>query len=74
MLVEDLEDELGIEFSDRDQDTVAGVVLSELGRRPRVGDRVEIPPLALEVLEVEGNRITTLQLEVEATPEVDLDR
>ena len=42
MLVVDLEDELGIEFSDRDEDTIAGVVLSELGRRPRVGDRVEV--------------------------------
>lgn len=62
MLVVDLEDELGIEFSDRDEDTIAGVVLSELGRRPRVGDRVEIGPIRLEVLEVQGNRIRTLRL------------
>jgi len=67
MLVLDLEDELGLEVSDRDEDTLAGVVLSELGRRPRVGDRVEVGPLKLEILEVQGNRIRSLRLEI-ATP------
>lgn len=62
MLVMDLEDELKMEFSDRDEDTVAGLVLSELGRRPRVGDRVEIAGLRLEVLEVQGHRIRSLRL------------
>ena len=38
MLVEDLEDELDLELSERDEDTIGGVVLSELGRRGRVGD------------------------------------
>jgi CBS domain containing-hemolysin-like protein len=66
MLVVDLESELGLEVSDRDEDTVGGVVLSELGRRPRVGDRVAVGPLALEVLEVQGNRIRTLRLAVAA--------
>ena len=64
MLVVDLESELGLEVSDRDEDTVGGVVLSEIGRRPRVGDRVAVGPLALEVLEVQGNRIRTLRLAV----------
>lgn len=62
MLVMDLEDELGLELSDRDEDTVAGLVLSELGRRPRVGDRVAVADLAFEVLEVQGNRIRTVRL------------
>jgi CBS domain containing-hemolysin-like protein len=62
MLVVDLEDELGLEFSDRDEDTVAGVVLSELGRRPRVGDRVQVAGFRFEVLEVQGNRIKSLRL------------
>jgi CBS domain containing-hemolysin-like protein len=64
MLVVDLEDELGIEFSERDEDTIAGAVLSELGRRPRVGDKVTIGPLQLEILEVERNRIKSLHVEV----------
>jgi CBS domain containing-hemolysin-like protein len=62
MLVLDLEDELGLELSDRDEDTVAGLVLAELGRRPRVGDRVEVAACKLEVIEVQGNRIRTVRL------------
>jgi CBS domain containing-hemolysin-like protein len=65
MLVVDLEDELGLEFSERDEDTIGGVVLSELGRKPRVGDRAVLGPLQLEVLEVQGPRIRTLRLQVE---------
>jgi len=68
MLVEDLESALDLQFSDRDEDTVGGVVLSEIGRRPAEGDRVELPPLTLEVLEVTGNRIQTLQVTVQPPP------
>jgi CBS domain containing-hemolysin-like protein len=64
MLVEDLEDELDIELSDRDEDTIGGVVLSELGRTPTVGDRIELGPVALEVLDVDNNRIKDLRLTV----------
>ena len=49
MLVEDLEEALGVEFSERDEDTIGGVVLSELGRNPAVGDRVELGPVTIEV-------------------------
>jgi len=66
MLILDLEDELGIEISDRDEDSIGGVVLSELGRRPRVGDRVTVGPLSLEVVEVSGNRVQALKMAVEA--------
>jgi CBS domain containing-hemolysin-like protein len=68
MLVEDLEDALKIEFSDRDEDTIGGVVLSELGRRPRVGDVVEVGALRMRVADAELNRIKTLELEVRETP------
>lgn len=61
-LVEDLESALDVEFSDRDEDTVAGVVLSELGRRPASGDAVRLGPLELEVSEVRGNRILSLKV------------
>ena len=66
MLVDELETALGVEFSDRDEDTIAGVVLSEIGRSPEVGDRAELPPLELEVTQVEGNRIRELEVEVRA--------
>jgi CBS domain containing-hemolysin-like protein len=68
MLVADLEDEIGIDFSNRDEDTIGGVALSELGQRPRVGDRVHLGPLQLDVLEVERNRIKTLRVTVTPAP------
>jgi CBS domain containing-hemolysin-like protein len=64
MLIEDLEDEMGIELSDRDEDTVGGLVLSELGRNPAVGDRVELGPVVIEVLEVHLNRVNTVRITV----------
>lgn len=65
MLVEEVEEALELEFSDRDEDTIGGVVLSELGRRPIAGDRVELGPLLLEVQEVQRNRIRTLRATVQ---------
>jgi CBS domain containing-hemolysin-like protein len=44
------------------------VVLSELGRRPRVGDRAEVGRLKLEILEVQGHRIRTLRITVAPSP------
>ena len=64
MLVDELEQALGVEFSERDEDTIGGVVLSEIGRSPEVGDRAELPPLKLEVQRIEGNRIQELLVEV----------
>jgi CBS domain containing-hemolysin-like protein len=68
MLVEDLETALAVEFSERDEDTVGGVVLSELGRSARPGDVVKLPPLVLVVSEVVGNRIRSLRVTVESDP------
>lgn len=64
MLIEDLETALGIEISDRDEDTIGGVVLSELGRNPAVGDRVEVGPLTIEVQEVQLNRVNTVRVTI----------
>lgn len=66
MLVADFEDLVELELSDRDEDTIAGVVLSELGRRPQEGDRVTLGDLSLEILKVSGNRI--LSVRATATP------
>ena len=64
MLVQDLEEALGVELSERDEDTIGGVVLSELGRNPAVGDRVELGPVTIEVLEVQLNRVATVRINV----------
>jgi magnesium and cobalt exporter, CNNM family len=62
MLVEDLEDALKIELSDRDEDTIGGVVLSELGRQAEVGDKVDLGPVTLEVTDVQRNRIQAVKV------------
>jgi CBS domain containing-hemolysin-like protein len=65
MLVEELEEALGLELSDRDEDTIGGVVFSELGRNPVVGDRVELGPILLEVTEMQRNRVRTLRVTIQ---------
>src|SRR5215218_6358428 len=43
-------------------ETVAGYVLAELGRLPRVGDSIEVEGRTLTVLELDGRRIARLQV------------
>ncbi len=64
MLIEDLEHEMHIELSDRDEDTIGGLVLSELGRNPAVGDRIKLGPVIIEVQEVHLNRVNTVRITV----------
>lgn len=64
MLVVELETALGVEFSERDEDTVGGVVLSELGGRPEKGAEVRLGPLNIEVREVQHNRVQTVRVTV----------
>jgi CBS domain containing-hemolysin-like protein len=71
MLIQDLEDELGIEVSHLNEDTIAGVVLSSLGSQPRLGDEATIGPLTLKVVEIDGNRIQTLRVRVATDSEDD---
>lgn len=60
--VHDLID-LGIEVHERDQTTVAGLVLSRLARLPRtVGDTVDIGDWTFEVTGVSGRRITEVSI------------
>ena len=47
-----------------DEDTIGGVVLSELGRNPAVGDCVPLGPVMIEVLEVQLNRVATVRITV----------
>jgi CBS domain containing-hemolysin-like protein len=68
MLVEDLEAELEMELSERDEDTIGGVVLSELGRTPAVGDKVSLGPVEIEVIEVHLNRASTVRVTVPPEP------
>lgn len=66
MLVMDLEEAISLEFSDRDEDTIGGLVLSELGRSPRTGDEVTVGHARFKVMEVSRRRIHTLEVRVQA--------
>jgi putative hemolysin len=61
--IDDFNEEFGQELDQDDFHTMAGFVFGHLGRAPAIGDRVEVPGLVLEVLEVEGTRIERLQVE-----------
>jgi putative hemolysin len=67
--LEDFTDETGIPLEDGDYETVAGFVISRLGRIPVAGDAVEVDGAVLEVTEVAGHRITKITLRPFAQPE-----
>lgn len=54
--VDKLTELFGVEFGERDFDTVGGLVVSELGRVPRQGETFEFRGLRIEVLEVDRRR------------------
>ncbi len=60
--VADLEDRLGIDLDDRDEDTVGGIVMAEIGRLPKPGDVTRVGPVEVEVLDVDGARIRRLRV------------
>lgn len=62
VLIRDVEKAIGVELTDRDEDTVGGVVLAELGRRPKKGDRVELSGVTLEAVEVVGAHVALLRV------------
>lgn len=55
-------DESGVTIPDGPYSTIAGFVLSELGRIPAVGESVTWGPHTFTVLSMEGRRITELEL------------
>jgi putative hemolysin len=54
---------LQAELSGEDYDTVAGLVLSDIGRLPRVGDKVERSGVVFTVVNVVGKRISRVRAE-----------
>lgn len=54
-----LQDRLALEHLDEDADvdTVGGWVIKQLGRFPRVGDTVSLPPYSVRVLSIQGKRV-----------------
>ena len=53
----------GTEFSDEEHDTVAGLVIAQLGRLPRRGEMLAIGGLKVQVLRADSRRVYTLIVE-----------
>jgi CBS domain containing-hemolysin-like protein len=49
-------------LDDTDYTTIGGYVFGQLGRLPRVGDRVTVGPWTFEVGEMEARRVKTVRL------------
>ena len=60
MTVDDFNEAVGTALPQDGPRTLAGLVFDALGRRPRVGDAVEITGVRLEVERIDGLRITGL--------------
>ena len=60
--IEDLNEELGTDFSDEDYDTVGGLVMHELGRLPRKGESLRFGGMRFTVLRADRRRIHSLRL------------
>lgn len=48
--------------NDEEYDTLGGYIFDRLGKRPRVGDTIELPGHIFEIVEVEGLRIRRVRL------------
>lgn len=60
--IDDLADELGVEISADDVDSVGGLIFSTLGRVPVVGDEVEVGACRFTAVEVEGRRVRSVRV------------
>ncbi|MEA2641688.1 MAG: magnesium and cobalt exporter, family [Chloroflexota bacterium] len=63
MLLPDVEAEFGVRFDEEDYDTLGGLIFGKLGRRPAIGDRVEVAGLTLTVEEMDGLRVARVRVE-----------
>lgn len=62
--VEDLASHLGLDALEREGfDTVAGLLMTRLGRVPRPGDQVREPDFLLHVLRMDGPKVTLVRVE-----------
>ncbi|NED95053.1 HlyC/CorC family transporter [Phytoactinopolyspora alkaliphila] len=63
--IEDFADETGVNLPEGPYETVAGYLVSRLGRLPEVGDVVDVGDARLEVLALDGRRVSRLRVHAE---------
>ena len=57
VLLDEITDILDVQFDDPEEDTVGGYIFGLLGRKPEVGDKVDIGNYEFTVLQAEGFRV-----------------
>ena len=62
--VEELSEQLDVEFPEGDYDTLAGFLLSELGHIPEVGEQVTFENVTFTVTEMDDRRIEAVHIDV----------
>jgi len=68
-LIEEVNEQIGVQLQDPNYDTIAGFVLGKLGRMARIGDSVEGDCVRVRVNEMDGLRIARVSLSrMEAPP------
>ena len=68
MLIESVNQQLGLNLSDPDYDTIAGYFLGKLGHIHKIGDVVDSGGVMLKVESMDGLRIAQLSLQRQNTP------
>ena len=61
VLLDEATDLLQIDLSEQEEDTLGGYVFGLLGRRPEIGDKVNIGDYSFEVLRTKGFRVVRLR-------------
>jgi CBS domain containing-hemolysin-like protein len=56
-LISDVEDATGAELASEDYDTIGGFIMHQLGRIPRIGDRVEVTGYQFRVMAMDARRV-----------------
>ena len=61
--LDDLADELGVEFPPDGIDTINGLIFNRLGFVPKPGSVIEIPPLAFHVRQSNRKRVVEVLIQ-----------
>jgi len=69
MTISEFNTEWDADLDDRNYTTLGGFLFGELGRLPRVGDRIVVGPRTFEIVSMEGRRVNEVRMAVEAKKE-----
>ena len=62
LAIEDVNEQLGLNLDSEEFDTIGGLLLGELGRRPITGDQATVDGTVMRVDELDGLRISLVRI------------